>query len=149
MSKVREMPDRFVRCPTEQRFVVKNLLEEDGRPMRDADGQPLTYTWRQMIVTLVMNDPRLMAEGPLQLDHLERSELMDLARAKPGEVVRVSGRPLECLQKVLLTSPVFDASTNGVVMHGYMAQQPEVQAWFTMLLDAPTQDPRAIDGPHA
>ena len=134
------MPDRFVRCPKELRFVIKNLIEDD-KPMQDHEGQPIFYTWRQMIITAVMSDSRLMTEGALQLDHLEKAELIAIARAAPNEIVRVSGRTLECLQKVILTSPAFDVTTNGVVMHGYIAQQPEVQAWLSILLDAPTTFP--------
>ena len=145
MTRTREMPDRFVTCPAELRFVVKNLLEEGDEPMLDTEGRPVTYTWRQMIMTAVMADPRLMIEGPLQLDHAERFELTSLARGAPREVFRVGGRALECLQKVILTSPAFDVQMNGLVMHGYVAQQPEVQAWITILLDAPTSARAATD----
>ena len=138
-----KLKDRYIRCPENLQFVVKNLIEDDS-PMKNPDGQPFIYTWRQMIMTAVMSDPRLMKEGPLQLDHIEKAELIAVARAAPGEPVRVSGRTLECLQKVILTSPAFDVSTNGIVMHGYIAQQPEVQAWFSILLDAPTTCPDEI-----
>lgn len=145
----KELPDRFVTCPAQLSFVVKDLLKEDDQPITNPDGTSLTYSWRQMIMTAVMTDRRLM-EVPLLIDHLERAELIAIARGAPRETVRVDGRALECLQKVLLTSPAFDVHMgNGQTMHGYIAQQPEVQAWLSLLLDAPTKDPRSTHATDA
>ena len=145
----KDLPDRFVTCPAEPTFVVKDLLEEGDRPMQNPDGTPLIYSWRKMIMSAVMTDPRLM-EGALLIDHLERAELVAIARGAPREIVRVGGRALECLQKVLLTSPAFDMHMGkGQIMHGYIAQHPEMQAWFSLLLDAPSKDPRSTSAADA
>lgn len=150
MNLKKEMPDRWVTCPLKLTFVIRDLMEAGERPMKNPDGTLLTYSWRKMIMSAVMTDPRLMEE-PLLIDHLERGELIAIARGMPGEIIRVGARALECLQKVLLTSPAFDVqmSMGGTVptvavqtMHGYIAQHPEMQDWFALLLDAPSKDPR-------
>ena len=145
-TAIKELPDRWVTCPRELSFEIQDLMEDGDRTMRNPDGTPLTYSWRKMIMGAVMTDHRLMEE-PLLLDHIERAELCAIARGGPGETVRVGARALECLQKVLLTSPTFDVRMGvdgSQIMHGYIAQQPPVQAWIRLLLDAPSEDPRTI-----
>jgi hypothetical protein len=145
MSKSSAAVDRYVRAPASLSCEVVNPI--DGTPVQGPDGKSLRYTWRAMILSVLMTDPRLVEDESLRLSHLEKAELAAIAYARAGEVVRVPARPLASLQAVLLDTTAFDMTTGGsggMLMRGFMAQQPAVQEWIGILLDAPSKDPDAV-----
>jgi hypothetical protein len=144
MSKPSAAVDRYVRAPASLSCEVVNPI--DGILVQGPDGKSLRYTWRAMILSVLMTDPRLVEDEALRLSHLEKAELAAIAYARAGEVVRVPARPLASLQAVLLDTTAFDMTTGGsggMLMRGFMAQQPAVQEWIGILLDAPSKDPEA------